>query len=110
VQSAAPDVDTYLTEVPAERQAVLAAIRQLCREILPDHEETMAYGMPSYKKDGVVEIAFASQKHYISIYGLVSGVFEAHRDAFAGASIGKGCIRYSRPEKVDLAAANGHAC
>jgi uncharacterized protein YdhG (YjbR/CyaY superfamily) len=104
VQSTATDVDAYLVEVPVERRAVLAAIRQLCLDLLPGYEEGMSYGMPSYAKDGVVEFGFASQKNYISIYGVKSDALEAHRAEFVGASVGKGCIRYTKPENVDLEA------
>ncbi len=104
MQSTATDVDAYLAEVPAECRPVLNAIRQLCRDNLPGYVENMAYGMPSYAKDGVIEVGFASQQNYISIYSLKSDAVEAHRAEFTGASVGKGCIRYTRPEKVDLAA------
>src|SRR5215207_10186470 len=33
-----------------------------------------------------------------------SDALEAHRSEFIGASVGKGCIRYTKPEKVDLGA------
>ena len=102
MQSTAPDVDAYLAEVPAERREVLAAVRQLCLDYLPGYEESMAYGMPSYAKDGVVEFGFASQKNYISIYGLKTDALEAHRAEFVGASIAKGRSRHRKPEKVDL--------
>ncbi len=104
MQSTAADVDAYLAEVPDERRPVLTAIRQLCRESLPGNVEGMAYGIPSYARNGVVEVAFASQKQYISIYGLKSDVLKAYRAEFPAASIGKGCIRYKKPEHVDLAA------
>jgi uncharacterized protein YdhG (YjbR/CyaY superfamily) len=120
MQSAAPAVDAYLAEVPADRRNVLSAIRQLCRDNLPGYEESMQYGMPSYAKDGVVEVAFASQKNYISFYGLKQDAFEPMRDQFTGAQICKGCIRYSKPEKIPLdavarllqatAASNGKIC
>ena len=103
MQSTAPNVDAYLAEVPAARRDVLTAIRQLCRDTLTGYEEGMDYGMPSYKRDGAIDVAFNSQKHYISIYVPVD-VLAAHRDELAGASCGKSCIRYSKPEKVDLAA------
>jgi uncharacterized protein YdhG (YjbR/CyaY superfamily) len=102
MQSTAPTVDAYLEEVPAPRRAVLTAIRDLCRRYLPDYEEGMRYGMPGYARDGVVEIAFASQKQYLAIYGLKSDALAAVRDEIAGASIGKGCIRYRKPEQVNL--------
>lgn len=104
MQSTAPDVDAYLAAVPAERRDVLAAIRRLCRDCLPDHVEGMLYGMPTYSRDGVPEFAFASQKQYISLYGMKPEAVAAVRDAFAGAKIGKGCIRYAKPDTVDLAA------
>ncbi len=104
MQSTAADVGAYLAEVPDERRPVLTAVRQLCRDTLPGYVEGMAYGMPSYARNGVVEVAFASQKQYISIYGLKSDVLEAHRAEFSGASIGESCIRYKKPEHVDLAA------
>ena len=53
---------------------------------LPGYEEGMDYGMPSYSKDGVVEFGFASQKNYISIYGVKSDAIEAHRAEFVGAT------------------------
>ncbi len=104
MQSAAPDVDTYLAEAPQERWEILTAIRQLCREHLPSYQESMQYGMPCYARDGVVEFGFASQKQYISIYALKQDALDPLREAFTGARIGKGCIRYTKPEKVNLAA------
>ena len=104
MQSTATNVDAYLAEIPAERREVLTTIRRLCLKHLPGYEEGMDYGMPSYSRDGVVEFGFASQKNYISIYGVKSDAIETHRGEFEGASIGKGCIRYTKPEKVDLAA------
>jgi uncharacterized protein YdhG (YjbR/CyaY superfamily) len=104
MQSTAADVDTNLAEVSTDRRPVLTAIRQLCRETLPGYVEGMEYDMPSYARDGVVEVSFASQKQYISIYGLKTDVLNAHRADFRGAKIGKGCIRYTKPENVDLAA------
>jgi hypothetical protein len=46
----------------------------------------MDFGMPSYKRDGEVEIAFASQKKYISLYILREDVLDAHRDRLGGIS------------------------
>ena len=96
------DVGAYVAEAPEERRAVLAALRDACRTELTGFAEDMAYGMPSYSRDGVVEVAFASQKNYISLYVLRSDVLERARGRLAGASCGKGCVRYAKPERVDL--------
>src|SRR5688500_10518355 len=102
MQSNTKDVTTYIQEAPAERQAVLLKFQQMCREFLPSLEETMDYMVPSYKRNGEVEVAFASQKHFIALYILRKPVIDAYRDELKGQSIGKGCIRYTKPEKVDF--------
>lgn len=101
MQSKALDVGTYLQEAPEERREVLTAIRQLCLEELKGHEEGMEYGMPSYSRDGTVEVGFASQKNYISLY-ILTDVMAANADLLASLKVGKGCIRYSSPKRVDL--------
>lgn len=103
MQSQAKDVTQYLTEVPPARLEALTQLRALCLETLEGYEESMQYGMPSYSKDGTVEVGFASQKSYISLYILKQEVMDRHRPALAGINLGKGCIRYSSPKKIDFA-------
>ncbi len=104
MQSVAKDVTTYLEEVPEERKAALKELRRLCLSILKGFEESMMYGGPVYSRNGVAEVGFASQKHFIGLYILRTDVMNAHRDVLKikGVSLGKGCIRYSKPEKIDF--------
>lgn len=101
MQSTAPDAASYAQEAPLDRQPILTALRQLCRETLTGYEACMVYGRPGYRRDGVIEVGFASQKQYISLYMLKQSVLDAHRAELAGLSVGKGCIRYTRPAKID---------
>jgi uncharacterized protein YdhG (YjbR/CyaY superfamily) len=103
VRSDAGSVDGYLAEVPEERRAALARLRELCRAELDGFAEVMAYGMPAYERDGVAEIAFASQKQYISFYLMRGDVREAFEDRLAGQDMGKGCLRFRNPERIDYA-------
>jgi hypothetical protein len=102
MESKAPDVTAYIHTAPAARKDILTAIRGLCVDLLDGFQEGMDYGMPSYKRDGEVEIAFASQKNYIFLYVLRQEVLDSHPPALRGTSLGKGCGRYSSPTKVDL--------
>ena len=104
MQSSAKTVSAYLKEVPPGRQAALQQLRDLCRLHLKGFRESMAFGMPGYARDGVVEVGFASQKRYISLYILRTDVMRAHRYLLniPGVTFGKGCIRYSRPEQIDF--------
>jgi uncharacterized protein YdhG (YjbR/CyaY superfamily) len=64
----------------------------------------MKYGGPCYSRNGEVEVGFASQKNFIGLYVLRLDVLNAHRDLLkvTGVSIGKGVIRYSKPERIDF--------
>ena len=104
MQSQAKTVTAYLKEVPAERRATLKKLRDLCRALLTSFEETMEYGGPSYKRNGVVELGFASQKNFIGLYILRTDVMNAHKDLLKGKGVtfGKGAIRYTKPERIDF--------
>ena len=102
MQSEAKSVSAYLEEVPAERKEGLTKLRDLCLSALKGFDKSMEYDMPSYSLAGEVEVAFASQKKTISLYTLKQDVMDAHKEQVAGKGIsfGKGCIRYTNPEKI----------
>src|ERR1700733_13096353 len=102
MQSKAKDVDSYLEEVPGDRLEALTKIRQLCRQELKGYVETMKYGMPGYEKQGIGEVGFASQKHFIALYILKTDVVLSYKHLLKGVSIGKGCIRFTKPAKIDF--------
>jgi uncharacterized protein YdhG (YjbR/CyaY superfamily) len=97
----AATVAEYISEAPAERRDALELLRRLCSEELSGFDEAVRHGMPSYLRDGAIEVAFASQKSYISLYILRQAAVEANTERLAGLSVGKGCIRYRRPEQID---------
>ncbi|MFD8073253.1 iron chaperone [Streptomyces sp. NPDC059718] len=102
VQSGAADVDGYLSEVPEVRREALVRLRELCRAELTGFDEVMAYGMPVYERGGTAEIAFACQKRYISFHLMRGDVRAAFEDRLAGQDMGKGCLRFRKPERMDF--------
>jgi uncharacterized protein YdhG (YjbR/CyaY superfamily) len=102
MQSTAKNVSDYLKEVPDDRRSTIERLRKLCRKTLTGYEEVMEYGMPGYRKGNRL-ISFASQRNYISIYGLRKVLTDADQKALVGAGDGKGCLRFSKPEKIDFA-------
>jgi uncharacterized protein YdhG (YjbR/CyaY superfamily) len=116
MRSDAATVDEYIAQQPTEWQPALGELRAVCHRLLSGYTEEMAYGMPSYRRNGRVEVSFGKQARYLSLYILNQSVFEAHRAGLAGLSLGKGCIRYRRPDQIDwdvvsslLVAARGSA-
>jgi uncharacterized protein YdhG (YjbR/CyaY superfamily) len=97
------DVASYVREVAAARREAIEKLRDLCRQNLQGYEECIEYGLPSYKHNGALEVSFASRKQYIALYVLKKDVVDEFRPALAAASIGKGCIRFRKPEQIDFA-------
>ena len=94
-------VDEYIKQIPGNRAPALQKLRQLCLKHLPEHKESMEYKMPSYRLNDQVEVAFASQKQHICVYILKHDVMLNNKDRLKGINHGKGCIRYSNPDKID---------
>ena len=107
MQSKAKDAQAYIEQAPADRREALLKLRELCLKVLKGYEERMVYGGPGYARQGAarerVEVGFASQKNYISFYILRQEALEPYRAELTGLSVGKGCIRYPKPGKIDFA-------
>jgi uncharacterized protein YdhG (YjbR/CyaY superfamily) len=103
MHSGAATVEEYIAEAAPARRDALELLRRMCHEELAGFDEAMRYGMPSYLRDDTVEVAFASQKAYISLYILRADALAANAERLAGLQLGKGCIRFRRPEQVDAA-------
>jgi uncharacterized protein YdhG (YjbR/CyaY superfamily) len=101
VRSDAATADEYIAQAPPERRRSLELLLGLCREELAGFDEAMRHGMPSYSRDGAIEVAFAGQKSYISLYILRQAAVEANAERLAGLSVGKGCIRFRRHDQLD---------
>lgn len=102
VQSKAPTVDAYLAEAPPEQRPYLSHVRDVARRVLTDHEERMHWGMPVYVRGEKIRFGFAGQKQFVSLYFMDPGVLDAHAEAITGVVRGKSCLRFRKPEAIDL--------
>ena len=116
VVSKATTVADYLAELPAERAAVVAHVRDLVNRALPDgYREGMGYGMigwvipledypNTYNGQPLIYAGLAAQKNHFALY--LSCVYSSPertkrlKAAFADAGktldMGKSCIRFKR--------------
>jgi uncharacterized protein YdhG (YjbR/CyaY superfamily) len=121
-RSQAATVDAYLAELPPERRAVVARLRDLVLANLPaGYEETMNWGMISYElplarypdtynRQPLSYAALAAQKQHYALYLSCLQADPARetrlRDAFAAAGktldMGKACVRFKRVEDLAL--------
>jgi uncharacterized protein YdhG (YjbR/CyaY superfamily) len=101
MKSDAETVEEYLSELDSELRTALSSIRQLVHTTVPEAEETMRYGMPTFEYRDHVLCAAAAQKHYMSLYVDVDLLAE-HHDRLAGLSLGKSCIRFTALDSLPL--------
>jgi uncharacterized protein YdhG (YjbR/CyaY superfamily) len=97
----ATSVADYIEGQQADWRPALKQLRAACRRELKGYTEALRYGMPAHVRDGRVEVGFGKQSQYLSLYILKQPVMDAHRAELAGLSLGKGCIRYRRPDQID---------
>ena len=101
MRSEVTDVADYVSNVDEIWRPTVERFRVSCLEHLHDSRELMAYGMPTYEIEGRPVIAFARQVKHLSLYVMKKGVLDAHRSELANLSLGKGCVRFQRPEQIN---------
>jgi uncharacterized protein YdhG (YjbR/CyaY superfamily) len=94
-------VADYLAAVPPERREALETLRSLVFRVAPSAVETLRYGMPAYDVGDKVLCQFASQKRYVSLY-LDPKVVDRYHGELEGLSLGRGCVRFRKPDKLPL--------
>jgi uncharacterized protein YdhG (YjbR/CyaY superfamily) len=123
MQSDATTVAEYLAELPADRRAAIASVRQtILAHLPPGYEEAINWGMityqvplrrhaDTYNGQPLAYAALASQKNYMAVY--LSGIYmdDAARQRFEAAyratgkryDVGKSCVRFRKLDDLPLA-------
>jgi uncharacterized protein YdhG (YjbR/CyaY superfamily) len=66
------DTDGYISQFPADVQAILERVRATIRHAAPEAKETISYQMPAFKQHGNL-VYFAAWRHHIGLYPPVTG-------------------------------------
>ena len=65
-------MDGYISQFPADVQAILEKVRATIRLAAPDANETISYQMPAFKQHGIL-VYFAAWTKQIGLYPPISG-------------------------------------
>ena len=68
----AKDIDGYISQFPADVQAILEKVRTTISSAAPGAKETISYLMPAFKLHGML-VYFAAWKKHIGLYPPISG-------------------------------------
>ena len=66
------DIDGYISQFPADVQAILQKVRATISGAAPEAKETMSYLMPAFKQHGML-VYFAAWEKHIGLYPPISG-------------------------------------
>ncbi len=96
----AKTVDEYLQAVPEGTREVLQQLRQAIREEAPEAEESISYGMPTFKLNGPL-VYFSAFANHIGFYPTGAALEEQVPEA-AKYRTGKGTLQFKLAEPLPL--------
>ena len=95
-------VDDYIDAQPAAVRGKLVRLRKAIVDALPGADESISYGMPTYKLGGKRVLYFAVWKDHFALYGSMGRVAAELKDELAAYKTAKGTIRFPLAEAVPL--------
>jgi uncharacterized protein YdhG (YjbR/CyaY superfamily) len=87
-------VDEYLDAAPEPQRSTLLALRATLRELLPDADESLSYGMPAFVVGGKPVAGYAWAKRHCSYYPHSGAVLSELSDELEGYDWSKGTLRF----------------
>lgn len=94
----AGSVDEYIDGAPAPVRKILSRIRATIRRAAPAAEESISYGVPTFKLKGRPLIYFAAFKAHVGVYPVTPDVKKALKlSSYKG---GKGTVRFPLDEPI----------
>lgn len=82
-------IDEYLAGVEEPKRQTLQRLRTTIRELIPDAEESISYGMPAFKLHGKAVAGFAAFKTHLAYIPFSGSVFPKLGDALKGYTTSK---------------------
>lgn len=104
MDKAIKDIKTYFADFPEETQNLLEQMRKTIREAAPQAEETISYGIPTFKLYGNL-VHYAAYKNHIGFYPGAGGI-AAFAEELSGYKGAKGSVQFpiNQPLPLNLVA------
>ena len=95
------NIDDYVDRFPKEVQQLLKRMRLTIKKAAPKAKETISYGIPAFRLDGLL-VWFAAFKNHIGFYPRASAIaaFQKELSAYKWA---KGSVQFPLDEPLPLA-------
>jgi len=96
-------MDSYIKSFPQKEQNILEQLRSVIKNTAPEAQETISYGIPTYKLKGKVLVHFGAFKEHIGFYATPTG-HGAFAKELSVYKQGKGSVQFpfDQPLPFDL--------
>ena len=84
------NIEEYIKSFQPDVQSILLKIQKIIRELIPEAEETINYGIPTFKLNGNL-VHFAAYKNHIGFYPTPSAI-EKFKNELSEYETAKGSI------------------
>lgn len=96
------DIDEYFARFPFDTQEILEQIRVTIKKVVPEAEETISYGIPTFNLNGTYLIYFAAYKKHIGFYPVPRAIEKVDQDFASYKTSGKGTIQFPLNKPIPL--------
>ncbi len=90
-------IDDYLATVDVEKRNALERLRRIIKAAAPKAEESIGYGMPMFRLNGML-VSFAAAKNHCAFYPCSGSLVKSLSKDLQDFETSKGTIRF-QPEK-----------
>lgn len=73
-------IETYLKNLTPSQKAQHKRIKDIVQSMVPEVEETISYGIPTFKYKGKYILYFAAFKSHMSVYPVFEGMLSSLKD------------------------------
>lgn len=92
-KSASKDITEYIQNAPKQAQAHLRLLRKKIKEILPDAEEKMSYGIPTFDLHNKHVVHLGGYAKHIGFYPGASGIVHFKKE-LSKYRVSKGTVQF----------------
>ena len=94
--------EDYIAAQPEAAQSALRRVRSTIRRAVPKAEESVSYGIPTYKLQGERLLYFAGWKKHYSLYPATKTMLEAFKSDLGSAEVVKSTLQFPLAEPVPV--------
>ena len=103
-------IDQYLSDLNADKRAVLENLRKTIKATVPKAEECISYGIPAFRLDGKVLVGFGAGANHCGFYPMSGATVAALKDELKNHDTSKGVIRFQVDKPLSISLIRKRKC